>query len=125
MDGRRRDLSLYGGRDPRDLPIYLINEAAFILGLPPSTLKAWTFGNKWLDPTGRPRIYEPLIIPPERTDRLMLSFTNLVEAHVLHAIRRVHKIKMSRVREAMAAIRHDLESRHPLAAMDIYTEGTN
>jgi uncharacterized protein (DUF433 family) len=121
----RRDLSIYGGRDPRDLPIYLIEEAAFILGLATSTLKAWTFGSQWTDASGRKRTYEPLIIPPERTDRLMLSFTNLIEAHVLHAIRRVHQIKMSRVREAMTAIRHDLESQHPLAEQDLYTAGQN
>jgi len=125
VEGKRRDLSLYGGRDPRDLPIYTLDEAAFILGLASSTLKTWTFGSKWKDPSGRPRTYEPLIIPPERTDRLMLSFTNLIEAHVLCAIRRVHKIKMTRVREALVQLRHDVESRHPLAELDIYTEGKN
>src|SRR5579864_1441870 len=55
----------------------------------------------------------------------MLSFTNLIEAHVLHAIRRVHKIKMSKVREAMRAIRDEFESLHPLAEVDLYTEGKN
>lgn len=125
MQGSRRDLSIYGGRDPRDLPIYLIDEAAFILGLAPSTLKAWTFGSQWTEASGRKRTYEPLIIPPEKTDRLMLSFTNLIEAHVLHAIRRVHQIKMSRVREAMMALRRDFESQHPLAEEDLYTEGKN
>lgn len=125
MQARTRDLSLYGGRDPRDLPIYTLDEAAFILGLAPSTLKTWTFGSRWHDPTGRVRQYEPLIIPPERIDRLMLSFTNLIEAHILYAIRRVHKIKMSRVREALAQLRRDVESQHPLAELDIYTEGKN
>jgi len=55
----------------------------------------------------------------------MLSFTNLVEAHVLYGIRRVHKIKMSRVREAMIGLRRDFETRHPLAEVDLYTEGQN
>ena len=55
----------------------------------------------------------------------MLSFTNLIEAHVLHAIRRVHKIRMSKVREAMRAIREEVESLHPLAEVDLYTEGKN
>ncbi|MBV8771908.1 MAG: DUF433 domain-containing protein [Deltaproteobacteria bacterium] len=125
MQASRRDLSIYGDRDPRDIPIYLLDEAAFILGLAPSTLKAWTFGSRWTEASGRKRTYEPLIIPPEKTDHFMLSFTNLIESHVLHAIRRVHKIKMSRVRAAMTALRHDFESQHPLAEEELYTEGTN
>jgi uncharacterized protein (DUF433 family) len=125
MEGKRRDLTLYGGRDPRDIPIYTLDEAAFILGLAPSTLKTWVFGSAWHDPAGRARQYEPLIIPPKRTDRLMLSFTNLVEAHVLYAIRRVHHIKMRIVREALAQLRRDVESQHPLAETDVYTEGKN
>jgi uncharacterized protein (DUF433 family) len=129
MEGKRRDLSLYGGRDPREMPIYTLDEAAFILCLARSTLQAWTFGSRWKErSSGRARSYEPLIFPPPRpedSNRLMLSFINLVEAHVLYAIRRVHKIKMSRVREAMVGLRHDFESRHPLAEVDLYTEGTN
>jgi uncharacterized protein (DUF433 family) len=123
MEGRGRDLSIYGGKDPRDLPIYTVDEAAHILWLPLSTLKTWTFGKQWHDPSGKPRTYVPLIVPPENTGQLMLSFTNLIEAHVLHAIRRVHKIKMSKVREAMRAIREEFESLHPLAEVDLYTEG--
>lgn len=125
MDGRTRNLSIYGGRDPRDLPIYTLDEAAFILGLARSTLKAWTFGSRWREATGRARTYKPLIIPPERTDRLMLSFTNLIEAHVLYAIRRVHQIKMKLLRETLDHLRRDFESRHPLAEVDLYTEGKN
>jgi uncharacterized protein (DUF433 family) len=127
MESRRRDLSLYGGRDPRDMAIYAIDEAAFILCLAPSTLKAWTFGSRWHEPSGRLRNYEPLIVPPARNEgeRLLLSFTNLIEAHVLYGIRRVHKIKMARVREAMIALRKEFETQHPLAEIDLYTEGKN
>lgn len=123
MERRTRDLSLYGGKDPRDLPIYTLDEAARILWLPLSTLKTWTFGSRWHEPSGRRRTYLPLIIPPDDPDQLMLSFTNLIEAHVLHAIRRVHKIKMLKVREAMKALRQEFESGHPLADVDLYTEG--
>jgi uncharacterized protein (DUF433 family) len=124
VNDKERDLSIYGGRDPRELPLYTLDEAAFILCLPRSTLRAWTFGSRWRE-GARARKYEPLILPPPKTDdnRLMLSFTNLVEAHVLYGIRRVHKIKMSRVRSAMVGLRHDFETRHPLAEVDLYTEG--
>lgn len=122
VEDRNRDLSLYGGKDPRQMPIYTLNEAARILWLAPSTLKTWTMGQRWHDPSGKLRRFVPLIIPPE-SDEPMLSFTNLIEAHVLHAIRRVHKVKMSAVREAMREIRKEFESRHPLADVDLYTEG--
>jgi uncharacterized protein (DUF433 family) len=126
MQHETRDLTIYGGRDPRDSPIYTLGEAAFILGLARSTLNAWAFGQRWADRSGRRRAYEPLILPPERRDdRLMLSFTNLIEAHVLYAIRRVHQIKMNLLREALVQLRHDFESRHPLAEIDLYTENKN
>jgi uncharacterized protein (DUF433 family) len=125
MEVRPRDLSIYGGRDPRDLPIYTLDEAAFILGLSRSTLKAWTFGSQWQEATGRARTYVPLIIPPERADRLMLSFTNLIEAHVLYAIRRVHQIKMKLLRGTLAQLRYEFETKHPLADVDLYTSGKN
>lgn len=102
------------------MPIYTIDEAAHILWLPPATLKAWTFGQHWHQ-EGRPRSFVPLILPPE-SDEMMLSFTNLIEAHVLHAIRRVHRIKMSVVRDSMRKVREEFESRHPLAEIDLYTE---
>jgi hypothetical protein len=44
----------------------------------------------------------------------MLSFTNLIEAHVLQAIRRVHKIKMLKVREVLRALRKEFETPLPL-----------
>lgn len=126
IEDRERDLTLYGGKDPRHVPIYTLDEAAHILWLPPSTLKAWTMGQKWHEqPSGRLRRFVPLIIPPESNESATLSFTNLIEAHVLQAIRRVHKVKMSKVREAMTELRREFESRHPLAEIDLYTEGKN
>jgi len=123
-EGRDRDLSLYGGKDPRHMPIYTLEDAARILWLAPSTLKAWTMGQRWHESSGKPRHFVPLIIPPE-SDEPMLSFTNLIEAHVLRAIRRVHKVKMNAIREAMKTIREEFESLHPLADVDLYTEGKN
>jgi uncharacterized protein (DUF433 family) len=118
----QRNLSLYGGKDPRHMPIYTVDDAARILWLAPSTLKSWTMGQQWTDPYGKERQFIPLIIPPNSDDQL-LSFTNLIEAHVLRAIRRVHKIKMRAVRDAMTAIRQEFESMHPLAEVDLFTEG--
>jgi hypothetical protein len=52
MQDQKRDLSHYGGQDPRDLPVYTMEEAAHILWLPFSTLKTWTFGGQWHEPSG-------------------------------------------------------------------------
>ena len=124
MRNRIRDLTLYGGKDPRNLPIYTTDEAARILCLPISTLKAWTSAKLWHGgPSGKVRVRNPLIIPPDNPGQLILSFTNLIEAHILHAIRRVHRIKISKAREAMNAIREEFESLHPLADVDLCAEG--
>jgi hypothetical protein len=91
-DGR---FALYGGRDPRELPTYPLDLAAGFLLLPRSTLKAWAFGATWR-PKGesRPRVFHPLLEPPDRGQQ-MLSFVNLVEAHVLKAVRRKHYVHMA------------------------------
>ena len=49
----------------------------------------------------------------------------MIEAHVLYAIRRLHNIAMWRVREAMVGLRQEFESIHPLAEVDLYTDGTH
>jgi uncharacterized protein (DUF433 family) len=111
------------------LPIYTLDEAAFILCLPRSTLKTWVFGGTWRETSsGRLRHYEALILPPDPpvdNTPSMLSFINLIEAHVLYAIRRLHNIAMWRVREAMVGLRQEFESIHPLAEVDLYTDGTH
>src|SRR5216684_2043806 len=94
------DSSLYGGHDPRHLPLYPADVAARILLVPLSTLKTWVFGAVWYDRQAqRDRRFEPLIMPPD-PDTQMLSFVNLMEAHVLKSIRRKHKVQMVKVRDA-------------------------
>jgi hypothetical protein len=39
-------IDLYGGRDPRELPMYSIGEAAVYLGVPRSTLATWVRGQR-------------------------------------------------------------------------------
>lgn len=91
--------AVYGGRDPRDLPIYTAAQAARYLGMPPATLRAWVAGRSYPRADG-PAFSAPLIRLPVASD-LRLSFTNLVEAHVLLAIRKVHGVPMAKVRVAL------------------------
>lgn len=73
------------------------------------TLRAWT-------KTG-------LIIASAPTSRTPFSFVNLVEAHVLAALRRIHRLKMSQVRNAVVWLRKGHGLAHPLAELDLETDG--
>jgi uncharacterized protein (DUF433 family) len=55
----------------------------------------------------------------------LLSFTNLIEAHVLSAMRRVHGIPLPRVRQALEYATKSLEVEHPLANKQFHTDGIN
>jgi len=54
---------------------------------------------------------------------LSLSFTNLVETHVLDAIRREHHIALDRIRIALDYLRKQFGSEHPLADYRLETDG--
>ncbi len=106
----------------RELPAYSIAEAAHYLRMPTATLRSWVLGRFY--PTGRERrFFRPIIELPNR-ERPQLSFVNLVEAHVLDAIRRDHEVALKHVRTALAFLaKQQLRSRHPLAEQDFVTDG--
>lgn len=110
-------------RDLREMPAYGINEAAHYLGIPKATLRSWVLGRPY--PTGAgERFFRPIIELPDGEHRL-LSFENLVEAHVLDAIRRVHGVTFGRVRKAVEYLKKQLGSRHPLAEQKFATDGVD
>lgn len=122
MSAKDGHFDLYGGRDPRELPAYPLDFAASLLLLPKSTLKAWVFGAEW-KPKGEPRrMFVPLIDPPNRSEH-MLSFVNLVEAHVLKAVRRKHLVHMVKVRDAIEGLKQQFNTIHPLADVDLLAGG--
>jgi len=99
-------------------PAYTATEAARILGLPPATLKAWSFGQA----SGGGRRFQPVIKPADKAARL-LSFANLCELHVLSAIRRNHKIPLPKVRASLEYVQKRLGSDRPLLDRDFKTNG--
>jgi len=108
----------YGGHDPREIPIYPLNQAARFLQMPKSTLGLWVFGGDW-KPRGQPkRHFYPLIDPPSR-DRKYLSFVNLVEAHVLRSLRHTHSVRMDEVRYAIDDLKQRFGTARPLADVDL------
>ncbi len=115
---------LYGGRDPRLLPAYPLDLAARFVLLPTSTLRVWVFGATWKEKGGAERSFKPLITPPDRKETV-LSFVNLVEAHVLKTIRRKHRIQMIKVREAIDQLSEMYKTEHPLADVDLLAGRTD
>jgi uncharacterized protein (DUF433 family) len=109
----KRKFDIYGGRDPREIPTYGIAESAHWLQIPQPTLRSWIRGRHY--PTSRGRaLFEPVILLPDRNLPL-LSFINLVEAHILDAIRYRHNIPLKSVRSAVSYLRRHSKSEHPLA----------
>jgi uncharacterized protein (DUF433 family) len=110
----RRKFDIYQGRDPRDIPTYSLVEAAHYLQIPKATLASWIRGRYYPTKTGPRRHSEPIIVRPDQ-DLPLLSFTNLVEAHVLDAIRYLHRVPLKNVRSAVSYLRQASGSSHPLA----------
>lgn len=119
----KNELAIYGGIDPRHLPAYTLPEASHHTGLPLATLRSWLVGRSYTTSAGRKQI-KPIIVRPN-IDEPLLSFTNLVEAHVLNAIRRQHKIPMYKVRLALDYLEKKFHSKHPLAEETFQTDGTD
>jgi len=69
-------------------------------------------------------MFKPIIDLPDRHVSL-LSFINLVEAHVLDAIRRHHEISLQKVRKAAGYLADHLGSRHPLVDQRFETDGVD
>lgn len=105
-------------------PAYTPNEAAHILCVSPSTLKAWCFGQARRTANGTSARFEAVIEPADPRRRL-LSFANLCELHVLLAIRRQHEISLPKVRASLAYVRNKLKSERPLIDREFKTNGVH
>lgn len=107
--------------DRRDLPAYSLVEASQYLRMPVATLRSWTLGRYY--PTAeQEKFFSPVIKVPQ-AGWPVLSFFNVVEAHVLDAIRRQHDIPLRKVRAAVAFLSRHYASRHPLADHNFETDG--
>jgi uncharacterized protein (DUF433 family) len=78
---------------------YPLAEAARILETNPSTLRTWFRGRSY--PTSNGRKHAPPVIKATQEVGSPLSFIDLVEAHMLLAIRRGYGIPLKRLRKAM------------------------
>lgn len=105
--------------DPREQPCYPISYAAHLTQVPESTLRAWVAGRSYPTKTGHRRA-TPVI---DLAATGYLSFTNLVEAHALAAMRREYQLKLDKIRKAVRYVEKQLEVDHPLARQEFRTDG--
>lgn len=105
--------------DRRELPTYGITESAHFLGMPVATLTSWVNGRAYPTNSG-PRLFKPLV---ELASPGILSFYNLVEAHILLSTRKTHQIEMPAIRRAIQYVKRHYPSRHPLLSESFLTDG--
>lgn len=85
-------MTAFDKTDVRHQPAYTLAEAARYLRLPQATLRAWTVGRDHPVADGQNR-FKALIKPANSLTGAkppLLSFYNLIEAHVLRALRTEH-----------------------------------
>jgi len=107
--------------DPRLVPAYSVAEAAHYLRMPKETLRSWVVGRLY-PVAGQPKRSRSLIHLDDHKGQY-LSFINLVEAHVLAAIRRRHGVKLPKVRKALDYVQRQFRVEHPLINQAFQTDG--
>ena len=115
--------NIYGGQDLRGLPAYSVTEAARYLRLAPATLRSWVVGRSY-PRGGRVAFFKPLIRLPQSSSNL-LSFKNLVEAHVLWALRTRHGVPIRAVRSALNYAERTFAIKHLLLSPELQTNAEN
>ena len=85
--------------DPRNQPAYSLAEAARYLKVAPATLRSWVAGRPYPKATGT--AHSSPLIRPAGYPPPVLSFWNLIEAHVLRALRSEHGVSMDALRKAI------------------------
>jgi uncharacterized protein (DUF433 family) len=83
----------------RDTAAYPLAEAARYVRVAPATLRSWVRGRTYPTTHGVGR-FQPLIRAAD-SKRGLLSFNNLVECHVLRALRTTHGAELKAIRKAI------------------------
>ena len=104
-------------RELLDKPIYQVNEAARLLGLPHKTLRRWLDGDRRFD-----QLIEPLIREAP-TGSWNLTWGEFIEAGFLSGFR-YKQLPMERLRPLIRDLRRTLGAKYPLAeARPLYSDG--
>jgi uncharacterized protein (DUF433 family) len=103
-----------------NLPAYPVSDAARYLRIPTVTMRSWVNGRACGTKDGKQH-FEPLIKRPTAAPEL--SFTNLIEAHILRVLRETHQVRLDKVRSALDYLSQQLGTEHPLIQSDFQTDG--
>ncbi len=109
------------GHDPRYLPTYTLSESSHYLLIPVATLRSWFVGRYYPVQDGKEFSNPPIVVAQKNPT--LLSFVNLIEAHVLDAARREFRVAFPKVRSAISYLRREFHSNQPLAEQKIETDG--
>jgi uncharacterized protein (DUF433 family) len=114
-------MTAFDKSDVRHQPAYSPAEAARYLKLPQATLRAWVIGRDYPVTEGQGRFRA--LIKPARGKPPLLSFYNLIEAHVLRALRTEHGVSIKALRNAIAYAERTLKVERLLLQEDLRTHG--
>ena len=90
----------YRGRSPREIAAYNPFEASHYLRVPENTIRNWASGYSYGTRGGKLAQTKPLVRIADQRHHLF-SFVNLLELHVISALRRDHNVHMSKIRRAI------------------------
>jgi len=105
----------------RDVPAYPVGEAAHYLRVAPATLRSWVVGRPY--PTRKGLGHFKHLIRPADADGRVLSFNNLIEAHVLRALRTTHGLELKAVRSAIDYAQQQLGIQRLLLNKQLLSDG--
>jgi len=108
-------------QDSRSEPAYSITEAGRYLRLSPATLRSWVLGRPY--PTARGLSQFAPVLKLAKKDPATLSFSNLIEAHVLRSLRTEHGVPLVAVRQALAYAQRELQIDQLLLREELCTAG--
>lgn len=95
-----------------EVPIYGITEAAQYLRVPHNTLVYWVKGGGDVPP----------LIKLASTEPARLSFSNLLECHMLSSMRAIYDVRIPKVRKALATLAKYVRHKHPLIEQAFKTD---
>ncbi len=107
--------------DSRNEPAYSITEAGRYLRLSTATLRSWFLGRPYPTAKGLSQ-FAPVLRLAERNPAT-LSFSNLIEAHVLRSLRTEHGVPLAEVRQALAYAQRELKIDQLLLREELRTAG--
>lgn len=109
--------------DLQHTPAYTLTDVAAYTGVRVATLRNWVRGRTYK--TKQETKWSGPLIRLSDPDSNLLSFINLVEAHVLSSLRQYHEIRMEKVRAALDYLEREFGAEHPLVDHHFLTDQTD